>query len=629
MAEDLKNLNELEKHLYGQKKGLPRRRGISLFPKKYGLPSEWSIKVQEEEKKKFKIPASFFKKFFLISLGFFVLTAVVSLVIFFSGRNVVSQGNIEINVSGASFAVGGEKLPLLIEIKNKNRVDLELADLVVEYEKGGLEGEITRLRQPLGDIPAGGVVNKLVEPVLLGEEGSAKELRIALEYRLKNSNAIFVKETKHSVVLSSAPLIITFDGPSSVSPEQDFVFSVKVVSNSRESLSHLNLSLRYPPGFIFGESEPQASFSNNFFDLGDLPTGGERTIKIRGKLLGGAGEARTLAMEVGEADAAVAGKLKSVYSTKLQTISLVPPFVEARISVFGEYKDEYAARSQDEIPVTINWSNNLSTQINNLEIRAKISGLFDKKSVKATNGFYDSANDVIIFDKTNNGDFATVPPGSRGTVEFSLSSLPLYSGNILQTDPQIAVEVSVKGLQPALGTIAEISNFERKVIKISSDLQLLAKALHFSGPLTNTGPIPPKADTETTYTIVWTITNTSNNVTKAKVSAILPPYVKFIGQVTPATEPLSFNENSREVVWRPGSVVRGAGFTASSKEVAFKISFRPSQNQVGASPTIIGEANLVGEDVFTKQTLQSRRSGLDIRLADDVGFPAGGGVVVE
>ena len=44
------------------------------------------------------------------------------------------------------------------------------------------------------------------------------------------------------------------------------------------------------------------------------------------------------------------------------------------------------------------------------------------------------------------------------------------------------------------------------------------------GTFTNTGPIPPKAEAETTYTVTWAVTNPLNNLTDVRVSAILPSY---------------------------------------------------------------------------------------------------------
>ena len=622
------NLNDLEKHLYGQKKGLPFRPPTVLRQKSYGVRQTWQEKSGEKIKKA-RLPTSFFKKFFFVAVVFFIVMLGVSLFIFFSGGSVVSPENIDIVVSGTSFAVGGEKLPLLIEIKNNNRSDLELADLVIEYPKGGFGTELARIREALGTVSANATVAKVIEPVLLGEEGQTLELRIALEYRLKNSNAIFVKETKHPVALSSSPILVSFEGPTSVTADQEFVFDVKVSSNATTLLQNLGLTLRYPSGFIFSESRPKAAFANNFFELGDLATGGSKSIQIRGRLAASENESRTFAAEVGEMDKLVSGKLTTVFAAKLQTVLLTSPFVEARILVGDVYAPEYTAASQTIIPIAISWANNRTVTVNNLEIKVKLSGLFDESSIDVTDGFYDSLNDTVVFSQNTNSDFAAVAPSARGIVSFSLNSSPLFAGGALVEKPQIVIEVSIKGAEPTLGTTAEVTNFERRVIKLGTELSILAKALHFSGPIKNTGLVPPKVDTETTYTIVWTITNSSSAVTRARVAAVLPPYVSFVGNFSPASENITYSEGSREVVWRPSQINPGIGLVSSSKEAAFQVTLRPSASQVGTSPDIIGETTLVGEDSFTKITLTARRRSQNTLLTDDLGFPAAGGVVIQ
>ncbi|HEY4496198.1 MAG TPA: hypothetical protein VJC04_02465 [Candidatus Paceibacterota bacterium] len=617
MNGDIKYLNELEKHLYGQKKGLPRFHETKLKPKTYGVNPEWEAKKEEPGIfKKPKMSGSIFKKFFFISIAFFIIALGVSLIIFLSGGSIVSSENIAISVSGTGFATGGEKLPLLVEISNKNSVDLELADLVIKYPKCGLDGEEARLRETIGTIGANQTVTKVVEPILLGEEGSTKDLIITLEYRLANSNAIFVKELKHSVVLSSSPILVEFDAPTAVTSDQDFVLNIKVTSNSSNLLSGTSLSLRYPSGFVVSDSTPTPIFSNNFFDLGDLAPGASKNISIRGKLLGGEGETRTFSAEIGEADKMSSGRLATVYSAKLHSVVLGKAFIEARILVAGEYKPEYTRTSQTDIPVAINYANNLDERVDNLEIRVKLTGFFDKSEVDVSDGFYDSNTDTIIFNRNTNSDFAFLDPGARGSVGFSLSSLPTFSAGKLATDPQIDLEVSIKGNQPTFGTTSEVNNFEKRTIKIASDLQLIGSLK------TGAGPIPPKVGQETIYTVVWNIANSSNIVSDARVISTLPPYVRFVGNITPTGQLIAFNENTREVSWRAGQIPRGAGLISSPKEATFQIGFTPSASQIGTTPIIIGDSILTGNDTFAKTSLQARQRSLNTNSA-------GSGTVVE
>src|SRR6185436_18999817 len=90
------------------------------------VPETWGkgLEVARDFGDKFFIKTSFFKKFFLFSLGFFVLAIGYASYMFFVGGNTVSNENIEISILGNAFTSGGEELPLQISIINKNTSSL-------------------------------------------------------------------------------------------------------------------------------------------------------------------------------------------------------------------------------------------------------------------------------------------------------------------------------------------------------------------------------------------------------------------------------------------------------------------------------------------------------------------------
>ena len=113
-------------------------------------------------KEKFMMKASFFKKFFIFSVIIFILSLGYAGYIFFIGGNTVSNDNITISVLGNNFTAGGQALPLVVGITNKNNSSLELADLVTTYPKGSSNSpsDIETIRTTIGTIPAGGIVNE-------------------------------------------------------------------------------------------------------------------------------------------------------------------------------------------------------------------------------------------------------------------------------------------------------------------------------------------------------------------------------------------------------------------------------------------------------------------------------------
>lgn len=608
---------------------------------KVEIPDSWENKDSSQENlSKNPMKDSIFKKLFIFSIIFFLLA--LSYVLFgsFFGGNSVSNNNIEISVLGNTFTAGGEELPLQIEIVNKNNTALQLVDLVIEYPNGAsqnanasVSNNMERIRTSLGTIEAGSVRNENMKIVLFGEQGSVHDVKISLEYRLEGSNAIFVKDKVYQVTINSTPINLSIDAPSEINPGEDMELKVKTTLNASKSASDMLVKVDYPVGFEFIQATPAPSFGNNVWDLGDMTPGAESNIVILGKMVDVFdGEEKTFQVYTGSQaknDKAVIGV---VFNSLGHTVAIKKPFIAGKLFINGVYQREYATDSKTPIQGQITWTNNLDTNINDLEITAKISGnAFDRKTIKTNTGFYNSAQNIIVWDKNYEEDFASVSPGASGAVNFSVTPLPLYSASVgMLSEPTININISVSGKQLLDGNVVKtVVSSESKIVRIISDVGLGAKALYYSGAFVNTGPIPPKVEKETTYTVVWNLSNTSNNISKAQLKATLPAYMKFVGTIKPNTENLTYNSYNREITWNIGGIPRGTGITNASREVSFQVAFTPSLSQVGQTPVIINEAVLTGHDDFANVDVRASRGVLNTKLSNDATFPSNGAVVIE
>ena len=635
--EKLHKLEDVKTKLFSKSyKSLQIKRSGIFSRKHYDVPDTWAEDGQKEAlAQKIFLKTSLFKKFFIFSLCFFGLAVAFAAYILLSGGNTVSNENINIAVLGNTFTAGGEELPLQIEITNKNAAPLELADLVVEYPKGSgsdSSQETERLRDSLGTIPAGHIRTDNFKVTLFGEQGSIKPIKISLEYRVEGSNAIFIKDKDYPVSISSAPINLSVDAPDTATPNQNITLKVKATLNATRVTPGLLLKADYPPGFQFKSASPSPSIGNNLWDLGDLSPGADRQIAINGVMVGVEdGEEKTFHFFAGsksDSDKTVVGV---VFNSLGHLVLIKRPFIEARLFVNGVYQNEYASDSKANITGEIQWTNNLPTTLNDVIITAKLSGnALDRRKITTPNGFYNSSNDTIIWDKNSDNGFVQVESGSSSTVSFSVFPLPLFTSGGLIADPTINVDVSISGKQPIEGNaVNSLSDSESKTIKIISDVGLAAKALYYSGAFVNTGPIPAKSEQETTYTVVWSVSNTANNISNVKVSSTLPPLVRFVGPVSPEGEDLKYNPSTKEIVWNIGTVPKGTGITGGDKEVSFQIAFTPSFSQVDTVPTIINDAILTGHDDFANVDVRVNKTSLTTKLSSDPDFPVGGERVVE
>lgn len=624
-SNEVHQLDDLNDRLYRRDlAGRKPRRFDSLRPRSFAVPKDWSEKAGAAKAGAVSLVKhpTFFRKFFYFALGFAVLSVIILGLTLLTGGNTVSNDNIDINVLGNSFTAGGEELPLQIEVVNKNSSDLELADLIVEYDKGGdASSGATRARslESLGTVRAGKTATKSIIVTLFGEQGSVKNIGITFQYHLHGSNAIFVKQSTFPVTISSAPVSLSVEAPQNITPNQQVTLKVKTASNSASTLSQMLLSIAYPPGFKFIKAVPEADSFDNVWKLGDLAPGAEREIAITGTLYGTDGDSQAFRVYTGAAKADDSTRIGVTYNSLLQSISLVRPFIAADLTINGSGAEQTPVSSSGAIDGSVAYANNLPTDVRNAQVTVSLSGnAFDPASVLAPNGFYDSTKRTITWDATSVPELARLAPGDSGVLAFSVRAKPLVSSGTTLSSPSIRFKVSIKGAQSLdSGSLSEVTDFQERTAIVSSDFGFSSTVTHSSGPIANTGPVPPKVGEPTTYTVTWGVTNSANMLGSGVVSTTLPTYVEWVGTISPSGAPITYDGSSRVVTWNVAQIPAGTGVTGPSKSVSFQVRITPSSSQSGTVPALTLATKASAVDTFTNQTLTVSRSGLSTAIPSE------------
>lgn len=626
-------IEDIKRHLYDRVDTTTNRpREGVLHPISRNVPSSWkttnTTEVTDTTKDKFKKPpTSPFKKFFIIASIFFVFAVAFSAYMFMKGGVSVSNDNIDITVIGNAFTKGGEDLPLQIEINNRNNANLDLAELLIEYPRGAGDdiGDVVRLpRESIGTIKQGTSIIRNVKVKLFGDEKSLRNVKISLEYHPEGSNAIFTKDKVYPVTISSAPLSLLIDGPDQATSDQMISFKVTATLNTSLPEGPTMLQVAYPNNFIFDSAVPTPSIGNSVWSLAGLTQTEPVSIVVKGRLVGQDGDEQVFHVYAGTTSAVNQSVVNVVYNSLLKTILITKPFLEARILVNGQDLPTYTASGGSTINAEVSWVNNLPTRITDAQVIVSLSGnVFDKATVNPLEGFFDSLNSQIIWDKNTIPSLASVEPGVTGSVSFNFKPMSLVGSTSIIKDPQISLDVSIKGRQPSEGyAFNEVNNFIKKTIKILSDFQLVSSASFTSGSL------PPKAETETRYTVTWTLSNSSNNISQAQAKSTLPIYIKWVGATPGSSENVSYNTTTREVIWNIGTVRPNTGFS-SNREASFIVSLVPSLSQVGSVPQLMKEVFLSGTDTFTNTPIKSTRGPITTLLRNDPSFNSGDERVIQ
>jgi hypothetical protein len=165
-------------------------------------------------------------------------------------------------------------------------------------------------------------------------------------------------------------------------------------------------------------------------------------------------------------------------------------------------------------------------------------------------------------------------------------------------------------------------------VKILSTLALTSKTQRAVGPFTNSGPIPPKADQESTYTVTWTLSNTTNDLKDGLVTAELPVGVVWKGETAPISERINYSPDTRVISWNVGNISAGAGFNYSPKTASFKVGITPSINQIGAVPTLVTNIRASALDTFANSPVSSTADDASTQFSDP-NFKFGDGTVAQ
>ena len=579
---------------------------------------------------------SFFTKLFIGSAIFCIIAVGAGAYIFFNGGNFISGDNIDIKMSGPISVAGGTPVSIAITVTNNNSVALRTADLTIHFPAGATDPNDTTssledIHQTIGDLVPGASVTKNVQAVIFGEENLQKKVTATVTYGIAGSSSVFTKENSYDVLINSSPIVLNVSALKEVTSGQPFDLTVSIKSNSANTLKNLIMRGTYPFGFNFqSASLPPALGDNSVWNIGDMQPGVTKTIIIHGALSGEDSDLRAFHFAVGAKNVSNPTTIGTSFMESEYDLTIKKPSVSIAMTIDSDSSSaDHVGQFGKAMTVNVKWVNNLQETLSNVVITAHLDGsAYDKNQVNAYSGFFRSATNDMLWNQQTNSELATVAAGASGQLSFGIVPSRSSFGSKQVTNPVINISAKVVGDRPGSPNFALNTGGVGRAIKITSDVSLSGRVVRSTGPFQNSGPIPPVAEQKTTYTVIWSVDNTSNTVGNAVVTASLPPYVSWANMVSPSSEDITFDKNAGTITWNIGNVNTYTSGTFARREVAFQVTFQPSVDQVNQSPILINQAVLTAIDNWTKSTLQSTQGYLTTSYSTDPVFKYGDGVVV-
>ncbi|OGG62225.1 hypothetical protein A3C19_03070 [Candidatus Kaiserbacteria bacterium RIFCSPHIGHO2_02_FULL_54_22] len=554
--------------------------------------------------------------FFIGAFLFFLLSLGVAGAFFYFGGNSVSVDKIDVDIQGPTTIAGGDIVPLSITVTNRNPTTVDNATIEINFPEGTRSVDDVLLAYPrytenLGSLASGESVIRSIKAVVFGGAGQALALPISLSFRTSGSNAVFVKKSSYALGVSSTPLSLSVETLAETVSGAPLTVNVTVRSNATVPISNVVLAANFPFGFSVTSSS--LPVTNSSFLLGTIAPGATKTVTLTGTLLGQDTEQRVFNFTVGTAKTATDQALAVTYMTQSAAVVVAAPFIHTTLALNGDTRADAVVSAGSLQSVTVTYTNTLATSITNAVVTVAVSGsAVDYDSIRSSNGFYNSSDHSIVFSRDTDPSLAQLSPNASGIGAFTFSTLP---ANSLAQSPAVIFTISVSGTRIGQANVPEnVSSTMTKIVKVATTVAFSAYSLHRSGPFGNTGPIPPKADQATTYTVMWNVQNTGSAVAGGAVSATLPVYVSYT-EKTGGAGSFSYDDKSRTVTWNTGDFAQGA-----SAQGAFQVSLTPSTSQKGSAPALTSTASFSGYDRFAGVQVKASAEPVTTETTRDPGY---------
>ncbi len=407
------------------------------------VPESWNDDDLEFENNNSRRKMSFVTKFFIISVILFTLVASIVTYLFLNQGSNFSEKRILIEATGPGSTTSGSKGEINIQITNNNNVPITDAYLTISYDSGeNISGDknITNQSVEVGQILANSVNSSSLDFTIYGSEGTVKDIQPVFHYKLADSKAEFTKNSNLvSVTLKSSPVTLNVSSLKEIHQNYDLTFNLNIKNNTEQDIKDLIVTARNPNNFIYSSSSLTLLNSTPSWKI-DLAPNENTNITMSGKATGNIGDKLNFTFYTGIANSKNENSTTSSSSLALSNfdnyylnIDNVYSKVERSIDISGQYLDFNIANNSNDLNqgsnttlnqgeaviLDFNYNNNTNFPLTDLSLYLNILGDYiDKNSMQVNGGYYDTNQNVIIWNKNSNPDLAKLGANQSGSLEI-------------------------------------------------------------------------------------------------------------------------------------------------------------------------------------------------------------------
>jgi len=553
-----------------------------------------------------------------------ILVAIVTIIIIyfkFIGSAFLEE-RVYVAIDGAEQVRSAEEVTYKITVSNDNRVSLQNAILFLEYPENMtiqeqpylLKEGFNASRIEVGPIAARGEKEYEVSFRPFGPRDRQVYLNAKIQYQPKNFSSRFEKSTQKGIVIKSSPITLTIIPTKEAANGDAVTVEIIVKNDSETTFKNIEMRMDYPEGFTYENAEPVPARDKRIWSLSVLKPNEQLKFKINGYLEGNIDSLKKFYLVIGELRE---NNDLLVYTENEGIIKIISSRVQL---IVAPHKD--VIYPGETLRYSINFKNTSDVPLRDLIIYQYLkSELIVKEQVRVQQGYYDSVNNVILWKASDVPTLKNLQPGEEGNVTCTIpieAVVPMENENDKNFTILSHAEIESLDVDSPIWQNKRIRSAE-KLTKVNSKMILNISAAYNDGELPNTGPIPLEVGAKTTFTIRFSVLNTSNDLKNVIVETSLPSGVTWKGDYLPDNANITANTRSNMIKWVLGTVDVGTGFISPVRTLAFQVVVTPSANQTSpASIDILNPVKITALDSFTGNEIEYNFSGMNLREVSDV-----------
>lgn len=480
----------------------------------------------------------------------------------------------------------------------------------------------------VGDLGGGSLTKRTYKFLATGDANSVQKLTVQLGYASGSGSARYAVTQAAQVTIGDPAIALTLKKPDSVVGGSKFDIEADYQNLSGFDFPDVRIQANYPPEFQFSSASLTPDSMQSYWRLGALKSGSAGKLDVTGSFKATDQGSFNIPFDI------FVDFLGHDYKIGEQTVTvtLSPSPVQLAMTVNGQ--GDYVAHASDLLQYRVAYQNLSGVALANATIKVALAGQMYSFGTLRTDGNFNSVSNTITWNASNMPALKLLQPGASGEADFSVQLYPLFPIKQI-SDRNFMLQANAELDSPTVPyyvSASSTTSVASLVTKVGGLAAITAGAFYrdAASGIVNTGTLPPTVNVPTEYTVHWTVTNYSTDLTNVTITAPLASGVAWTGIERSSIDSVPlYDAQTGMVTWTIAKIPAGTGVVSAPIEGTFQVKATPNVTQVNQYEPLVGQTTLAATDDFTGQLISATAQPLDTMLAADPTVGQGKGIVSQ